>query len=67
MPPIIPSDDTFGLSVITAGNNVWIDTDLLTKWRLRDGKNVVEEFDSAKAAYTAAEEYIKAKIALKGT
>ena len=66
MPPIIPSDDTFWMSVIAAGNNVWIDSDLLTKWRLRDGKNVVEEFDSAKAAYTAAEEYIKAKNALKG-
>ena len=66
MPAIIPSDGTLWLLAISAGNNVWVDTDLNGKWRVRHKQNIVGEFDNLNDANIAAQEYIKAMHALKG-
>lgn len=66
MPAIIPSDGTLWLLAISAGNNVWVDTDLDGKWRVCHKQNIVGEFDNPNDAIIAAAGYIKAMHALKG-
>lgn len=67
MPATTPNDDKVWMTVASMGNNVWIDAAPGQKWRVRYKQLPIGEFAEFRSVLEAAQEYIKAMHALKGT